>query len=336
MYTKYTSCLLGALVLFFVACSRQENAHNREQEELAQMEPDEILISIDGNELTYGQAIRQVETRLGGPPPQGMDPQRVAMIERRTFNAVVDDFIRRELLLAEARRLEIEPEEENIDHALREIKQRSAEGKTPSSMYYEGPDSLRREVTAGLTIEKLLAQKLPPFQHPSDEEIAAYLESNPTLRMRPAQAEVRHIFLAVPPQADEEQIAELKENLEDTRQRLLDGADFAQTASMISQDASAERGGHLGTILKGRSDPGFEEAVFNQPIGEIGPVVRSAQGLHIIQVMDRTEERPASQDAIIAHMRRKHRDTALVEYVRELMQRIEMRHSPAIQPLPTG
>ena len=332
-----TAVLMGLLSLFAIGCSRQPNNDSqRSGEELAQLEPDEILISIDGSELTYGQAIRQVEARLGGPPPQGMDPERIAMIERRTFNAVVDDFIRRELLLAQARKLGVEPEAEHVAHALAEIEKTAAEGRTPSSMYYEGPDSLRREVTAGLTIEKLLTQELPPFQQPTDDEIAARLESNPTLRIMPPRANVRHIFLAVPPHTDETRVAQLQENLEDTRQRIKDGADFAQTASMISQDGSAARGGNLGVIVRGRGDPRFEEAVFTQAIGEIGPIVRSGDGLHIIQVLDRTEERPATHEEILAYMRRNHRAEALNTYVRELMQKIEIRHSPVVQPLPAA
>ncbi len=337
MHRRFIVCLVGLCSIFILGCSRNGNSTARARHEaLTQLEPDEILISIDGNALTYGQAVQQVKNRLGGPPPQGMDPERIASIERRAFNAVVDDFIRRELLLAEARRLGIEPEQEHIEQALSEIEKTATDDKAPTSLYYEGPDALRREVTAGLTIEKLLAQQLPPFQHPSDEEITANLEKHPSFSIMPARANVRHIFLATPPQTDDERIAQLRANLEDAREQLLKGADFAQTANIISQDASASRGGHLGILVKGRGDPSFEEAVFTQPIGEIGPIVQSAEGLHIIQVLDRIEERPATQEEIIAQMRRQHRATELNNYVRELMQRIEIRHSPAIQPLPAG
>ena len=331
MQKKIPICLFTLFSLIVLGCSRNNN--NTEHPKVMQLDPDEILISVDGNDLTYGQALRQVEARLGGPPPQAMDPERIAMIERRAFNAVIDDFIRRELLLAEARRLGIAPEKENVEHALREIEKTATDDKPASSLYYEGPDALRREIHAGLTIDTLLAQKLPPFQQPTDAEIETYLEEKPALRIMPARANVRHIFVAVPPQTSKERIAKLKSHLENTRQQLQEGADFAQTASLVSQDNSARRGGNLGVIVRGRGDARFEEAVFTQPVGEIGPIVRSGDGLHIIQVLERTEERPATQEEIIAHMQRSHRAEALRAYLRELMPKTEIRHSPFIQPI---
>jgi len=323
-------------LMLSMGCSRQEQANNHAADDgLIRMEPDEILISIDGNELTYGQAIRQVELRLGGPPPPSMDPERVAMIERRTFAAVVDDFIRRELLLAEARRLGIEPEAENIAYALQMIESTAKDGTpAPTGMFYEGPDSLRQEVIAGLTIEKLLASELPPLETPAEEEITAYVEKFPDMKIMPARARARHIFLALQPDADPAIAEQRRADLEDTRGRLTEGADFSQTATMISQDGSAARGGDLGIVVKGRGDPAVDQAVFSQPIGEIGPIVRSAAGLHIIQVLERTEERPATNEQILEIMRRNQRAEDIALYIRALRKRTEIRHSPVIQPLP--
>ena len=192
---------------------------------------------------------------------------------------------------------------------------------------------MRKEVEAGLTIELLLAQKIPPFVPPNEQEIEDYLTQSPALRMMPARAHARHIFVPVSPQANENEIARYKANLTETRQHLLDGADFAQTASIVSQDGSATRGGHIGVITKGQGDPAFDAAVFSQDVGKIGPIIRSAAGLHIIQVMNRTEERPATHEEIVAHMRRQHRAEALNRYVRECMQTTEIWHSPLIRPL---
>jgi len=335
MCRGWIAALIGVFLTIATGCSREtpKPAGPARTESIA-LEPDEILISIDGHDLTYGQAIRQVERRLGGPPPEGMDPARIAQIERRTFATVVDEFIRRELLLAEARRLGIEPEEDQIALALDTIEKSRREGQPPpSGMFYEGPDSLRQEVVAGLTIEKLLVRELPPFQEPSDAAIEEYLQQFPDFRTIPARARARHIFLAVPSDADETRVAQLTANLEDTRTRLQEGTGFAQTAQMISQDRSATRGGDLGILVKGRGDPAIEGAVFSQPIGEIGPVVRSSAGLHLIQVLERTEPRHATREEIVEMMRRSHRAEALAAYIRTLRQHIEMRHSPAIQPI---
>jgi peptidyl-prolyl cis-trans isomerase SurA len=327
---------LCSIVLFGIcACSRQNNDAKPDRViEPAKLAPDEVLISIEGAELTYAQTIRQVELRLGGPPPAGMDPARIQMVEKQTFTAVIDEFIRRELLLAEARRLDIEPEKEHIDQALQTIEStKTTDGETPSGLMYEGPDSLRREIAAGLTIEKLLLQQLPPIPDPTENEIASYLEAHPEAGRVPAQARVRHIFIILPAGADSARKEQIRNELEQARERLLQGADFSQTARMISQDRAASRGGDLGVVIQGRGDPDFDHAIFSQSVGEIGPIVQSSSGLHIIQVLERSEGRLATQEDITGLMKRNLRAENLANYINELRKRTEIRHSPIITPI---
>ena len=71
---------------------------------------------------------------------------------------------------------------------------------------------------------------------------------------------------------------------------LMNGSDFAKIAKGFSVDTgSGAKGGDLGWFGRGAMVPEFEEAAFNQPIGEIGQPVKSQFGYHIIQVLDRQE-----------------------------------------------
>jgi parvulin-like peptidyl-prolyl isomerase len=71
---------------------------------------------------------------------------------------------------------------------------------------------------------------------------------------------------------------------------LLGGADFAEMAKKESKDTgSGANGGDLGWFGKGAMVPEFEQAAFSQKIGEIGEVVQSQFGYHIIQVLGKQE-----------------------------------------------
>ena len=77
---------------------------------------------------------------------------------------------------------------------------------------------------------------------------------------------------------------------ETLRQKLLNGDDFAETAMEYSKDTgSAVDGGSLGWFGKNQMVAEFEAAAFSQEIGEIGPVVQSSFGYHIIQVIAKQE-----------------------------------------------
>jgi len=71
---------------------------------------------------------------------------------------------------------------------------------------------------------------------------------------------------------------------------LLGGSDFAEMAKKESKDTgSGANGGDLNWFGKGAMVAEFEQAAFSQKIGEIGPVVQSQFGYHIIQVLGKQE-----------------------------------------------
>jgi peptidyl-prolyl cis-trans isomerase SurA len=61
------------------------------------------------------------------------------------------------------------------------------------------------------------------------------------------------------------------------------GADFAAIARENSDDSSAERGGDVGTLGRGRLAEPYEQAAFALQPNAISPVVQSEFGFHIIQ-----------------------------------------------------
>ena len=97
------------------------------------------------------------------------------------------------------------------------------------------------------------------------------------------------------PRSDEETLA-LAEEL---RQRILDGEDFAALAEEYSDDpGSAVSGGDLGWFGRGLMAPPFEEAAFSLAIGEISEPVQSDFGYHIIEALEKDEERPKDEGTL--------------------------------------
>ncbi|HAS81974.1 MAG TPA: hypothetical protein DCS43_04700 [Verrucomicrobia bacterium] len=150
----------------------------------------EILISVNDAVLTRGEALRQMDLRLGSSPPPEMPADRVVMIRNKVLSKVIDDFVKRELLLQEARRLQITASEAEIEGALRLIRKRTPEGRDPKGILADGPagsDSLRNEVITGLHIEKLLAISLPSASDPTEADISAFIAQHAERLRRPEQ-----------------------------------------------------------------------------------------------------------------------------------------------------
>ena len=71
------------------------------------------------------------------------------------------------------------------------------------------------------------------------------------------------------------------------RAELLGGADFADLARERSEDGSAERGGDVGTLGRGRMAEAYELAAFALAENELSVVVETEFGFHVIQRLPR-------------------------------------------------
>lgn len=103
------------------------------------------------------------------------------------------------------------------------------------------------------------------------------------------QNHARHILLTVGDGTTEAQAAK---RLEDYKRRVLAGqATFQQLAQEFSKDGSARDGGDLGWSSPGQFVPEFERVLNSLQPGEISAPVVSRFGVHLIQLIERRQEK---------------------------------------------
>ncbi len=139
----------------------------------------------------------------------------------------------------------------------------------------------------------------------SDEEIKAFYEENRSRFGQPEERQARHILIQVAADADEETVKKARAQADDIRARLKkDPSQFEALAEEFSQDpGSSSRGGDLGYFGRGMMVQAFEDAAFSQAKGEIGEVVRSDFGFHIIQVSNIRAESTRPFEAVREELR---------------------------------
>ncbi len=104
------------------------------------------------------------------------------------------------------------------------------------------------------------------------------------------------------------------------RQRILDGEDFATLAAEYSDDTgSGAQGGDLGWFGSGAMVPPFEEAAFSLEVGEISEPIKSQFGYHIIEVLEKDENRPKDEATL-----EQERASAFDEWLQEQKTTIEI------------
>ena len=130
---------------------------------------------------------------------------------------------------------------------------------------------------------------------------------------------VRHILVRVDAQITEDLA---RRRVLELRNRIEQGSDFGAIAREFSQDpGSAARGGELDLAYPGDLVPEFERAMAALPVGQVSEPVRSAFGVHLIQVLERRRE-PLTEQRLRAAVRQILReqklDEALDEWTREV------------------
>jgi len=110
-----------------------------------------------------------------------MPAGRQAIIRARVLSEVVEQFIKRTLLLAEADRVGIQTTQEEIEKGMAAIRTGAPANADPKGILASGPagdNALKNEVIVGVRIEKLLATALPKVEALTDEDIDAYIEEH--------------------------------------------------------------------------------------------------------------------------------------------------------------
>ncbi len=132
------------------------------------------------------------------------------------------------------------------------------------------------------------------------------------------QTHARHILIKVNELVPD---AEGKRKLEVLKERLDNGADFAELAKLNSNDLSASKGGDLGWLYPGDTVPEFEKAMDGLKINEISQPVRSQFGWHLIQLLERrVGDATAERQRQIARLalRERKADEAYQDWLRQM------------------
>ncbi len=107
------------------------------------------------------------------------------------------------------------------------------------------------------------------------------------------QARARHILIRA---TEVVPMDEAKRRIEQLRERIEQGEDFATLARVHSDDlGSSTAGGDLGWVSPGQASPEFDRAVEALKLNELSAAVRTPYGVHLIQVLERREHDISSE-----------------------------------------
>lgn len=245
---------------------------------------DVLFASVDDIEITREEFEREVysaarQTFYHARPPGGEE-----FIQFR--KDVADRMIDRELLLREANRRDLRPDNDSIDAKIAVYESRYGDTERWQT---EGPQlvaQLRTRFEEESVLDTLESD-IHTVSPPGDAEARAFFDENPELFTEPAQNRVSIILLGVAPSATAPDWQAARDEAQRLLERLQDGMPFEELARLHSADASAAAGGDMGYLHVGMLNPGAEEAIGTLEIGNVSNPVQVLEGMAIFKLTER-------------------------------------------------
>ena len=270
-----------ALVLLFGAFALNGWALNSKDDK------DGVLATVDKVNITQNEVDERIAAMLG-PHAAGIPPEKLASIRDQLNQQALDSLIVEALLMKAVEKENVLVGDEKIDAVVTQIKE-----SLPEQMTFEEylkqvgftEKELKEKVSRNLRIQKLLEEQFSGISAPGEKEIAEYYTAHAAEFETPESVDVRHILIAVNSEDSKEKKAEKMKKAQEIREQVMAEKDFEAVAAEVSDCPSKAKGGHLGFIARGQTVKPFEDAAFGGKPGEIGPVVETQFGYHIIEVL---------------------------------------------------
>jgi peptidyl-prolyl cis-trans isomerase SurA len=181
--------------------------------------------------------------------------------------------------------------ERDIELAIQDVKERNhlTQAALEALLKREGlsMEDYRKKISEEILIRKATNMEVRSRIEVTTGEVEAYYQARLSDFMPLEQLRASHILVAAPRDGEEARDLEARARAETLLKRARSGEDFSELARRYSEDGSGARGGDLGLIRRGEILPDVERVLFSLQPGEVGPLVRTPAGYHIVKLNEK-------------------------------------------------
>ena len=153
----------------------------------------------------------------------------------------------------------------------------------------------------------------------SEKQLRDFYEQNAERYKTPETFRPAHILFGIPKDAPPEKVQEVRKKCQEVLERIRKGEDFGEMALLYSQDPSAKERGDLGYFKKGELLPAFEKELNRLRVGEVGGIIRTEFGFHLIKLLDRRGGTPMPFEEAKARVQREYFESEMDRAVRRFI-----------------
>lgn len=297
------------------------------------IDPKSVIAVVDGKPIPRSMFEQGVQLQMMNLKQRMADPEALEQVQPRVEQEVLQRLILQVLLLDAVNEEQIQVPDQQVNARIEELKQ----GIPPETTWEETlsrsrmtEQKVRDQVQAQMQMDLLLQSRVTNIPSPTDAEMRAFYAENQAQFTQPESAEVRHLLIKVAPGADDAARTKAKKKADKLYEFIGKGVSLEKLATRYSEDeASKEKGGVLGKVLRGQLPPSLDKAVFEGEVGTVSSPVQSPAGYHLITAESRLPSQPMtfeeSREWIEKHLLDTARQAAVREYVAELENQADIQ-----------
>lgn len=222
--------------------------------------------------------------------------------QRALYKDVLEQLISERLLSQQVKEADISVTDDEVKRAIQDILkqnkitmqelQQAVEARGMSMGQY------KEDLKTQLVRLKIVDMKVRSRVVIPESEIRSEYEKRVANEKREQVVDIRHLFFRWGESPDPDERQRVLARARKARQRVADGEDFAAVAKEISEGPTASSGGGLGEIGEKGLLPELARALDGVKEGELTQPVETANGVHVVQLLDRKKKEPTKYAAM--------------------------------------
>ncbi|MFZ5863757.1 MAG: peptidylprolyl isomerase [Nitrospirota bacterium] len=201
-------------------------------------------------------------------------------VSRPTARTALEALIDQRLLLREAEALGVSATKDEARGAVQSLREQHRLDELAGA----ADEDIEHRVQEQLTIVKLVNREVRSKILLNAADVDAYYREHADRFTRPGRYRIRQIFIKSSSD-DAPARAAAHAQAEALRAEAAAGADFGELARRASHGAEAAHGGDLGYVQRGDLLPEIDAVLDRLGVGEVSPVLATALGFHVINVV---------------------------------------------------
>ena len=291
------------------------------------IELDRIVAVVNNEVITMNDLNDRLATVTAQLKKQGTQLPPIDVLKKQLLDRMVLDLVE----VQEAKESGIKVDDGTLDKTLQRIADENSLSMTEFRRLTEQDGirwtKFREEIRGEVMKQRLREREVGGNLNVTDAEIDTQLLLEAREASTDQEFRLAHILVLVPEQATSAQIDARRKRALLALSELRKGSEFAQISAQYSDAPDALQGGNLGWRPSGRLPAIFLEALSALKAGETTDILRSANGFHIVKLLDKRgrNDQPTIQQTRARHILIKQKEGVTDDDARERLARLRER-----------